>query len=100
MALRPFVGCAPDVRLATRLTHACVAGLLALATIAQAGAQTIPQAAPRLVVTGEVERELTLTLDDLRALPQKQFEDVRQGTGRSSPGPSSTSDRPAMACSS
>ena len=55
-----------------------VLALVALVAETSAVAQNTPRQATALVVEGNVENRLSLTVDDLRRLPAQQIEDVRQ----------------------
>lgn len=61
------------------VTRACrVVGACAAIVTAVAFAQSTPQGANKLQVRGNVERELTLEISDLKGLAVQRVEDVRQ----------------------
>ena len=76
----------------SRLVSICL--LLAAGALAQAPSQVTTA----LTIRGSVEREITLSLDDLKALPVRRVEDARSVRDTADAAPSTESTRHYVGC--
>jgi DMSO/TMAO reductase YedYZ molybdopterin-dependent catalytic subunit len=81
-----------------RILHRVIASLLVAALLGQASAQAPGRVTTTLTVKGNVARELTLSVEELKQLPRKELEDARTVRDAASSGAGSPLVRRYAGC--